>query len=158
MQRALSALVEEGLSERSARQGEYFQAELRGLQSKHRFIAQVRGRGLMIGVSLDLSDGNPLNRLSRVVIDALSAKMVTSFVASRLLNEHGVIVPTSLTNEYVLRVFPPLNVTKEEIDHFIASFDRLCGSLTGYGQVLAETVGRFVGHRLSSPVESRSPE
>lgn len=77
--------------------GEYFRAQLRGIGERHPgLIAEVRGMGLMIGCEL-----------------TGSAKAVTA----ELLNQ-GVLVNS--IGEHVLRFVPPLIITKEQIDEFIA--------------------------------------
>lgn len=48
----LRTIDEEGLQANSAEVGAYLMERLRGLQSKHDLIGDVRGRGLMVGVDL----------------------------------------------------------------------------------------------------------
>jgi putrescine aminotransferase len=145
----ITTLVEENLCENCAQQGAYFTSELMRLKEKHKVIADIRGKGLMIGVTFDLSDWNLLNDLSHMLIDTISPKIVTSYISSRLLNEYQIIVPSSLTDEYLVRVFPPLNVKRDEIDYFISSFDRLCESLSTYNNVLKEIIFKFVKYYLN---------
>ena len=49
---AVEAILEEKLVENSARVGALMLDALKGLQDKYRFIGDVRGRGLMIGVEM----------------------------------------------------------------------------------------------------------
>ncbi len=143
----LEALHDEKLVENSARLGSYLAAELRRLRARHAVIAEVRGRGLMAGVRLDLSGRGLLPGVAHRAIRLITPKMVTSHAAARLLAQ-GFVVTPSLTDEHVLRIFPPLIVGRAEIDAFIAAFDTLCASLGGYTRVLGDTVGRFAGQRL----------
>ena len=48
----IDIVEEENLVERSRAMGEYFIARLRDLQSTHKFVADIRGRGLIIGMEL----------------------------------------------------------------------------------------------------------
>jgi putrescine aminotransferase len=146
---ALSAVVDERLCENCAVQGEYFMAELRRLQRKHAIISDVRGRGLMIGVTFALADHDLVDHAARALIGAISSKIVTTHLASRLLNDFHVIVSPSLTDEHLLRLFPPLTVSKEDIDYFIGAFDRFCGSIASHGDVLQDTARKFVSHFAS---------
>ncbi|HET7699073.1 MAG TPA: aspartate aminotransferase family protein [Vicinamibacterales bacterium] len=141
---ALEAILEERLPERAAEQGRYFFARLAELKSRHHCIKEVRGRGLMIGIVFDLASWNPLSGLSHVLIDAISPKIVTAYLASRLLNEHRIIVPPSLTDEYLLRVYPVLAVTRQQIDYFVEALDQICASVGRYDQVLLDVVPRLV--------------
>ena len=87
---ALQVLVEEKLIERSAELGSYFLGRLRALQSSH--IKEVRGKGLWIGVEL--------NKPARPFCEALK--------------QLGVLCKE--THDVVIRIAPPLVITREEID------------------------------------------
>jgi ornithine--oxo-acid transaminase len=96
---ALRVLVEEKLVERSAELGEYFQARLRVLEAPH--IVQVRGRGLWIGVELTVP-ARPY--------------------CERLMSE-GILCKE--THDRVIRIAPPLVITREEIDWAFERFEKV---------------------------------
>src|SRR5262249_53885662 len=54
----LDTVEGENLVEHSRKMGDYFRSELEKLKSKHNIIADVRGRGLMIGVELSCEGRN----------------------------------------------------------------------------------------------------
>ena len=87
---ALRVLVEEKLIERSAELGDYFLKKLQGLSSPH--IHEVRGKGLWIGIEL--------NTPARPFCEALK--------------KLGVLCKE--THDVVIRIAPPLVITKAEID------------------------------------------
>lgn len=87
---ALQVLVEEKLVERSREMGDYLLARLRTLAAPH--LKEVRGRGLWIGLVLDTS--------ARPYCEALARE--------------GVLCKE--THEKVIRIAPPLTITREEID------------------------------------------
>jgi ornithine--oxo-acid transaminase len=90
---ALRVLVEEKLVERSAELGSYFLNKLRDIKSAH--VKTVRGRGLFIGIELKPEAGG-----ARKFCEALKAR-------GMLCKE---------THEHVIRLAPPLVITREEID------------------------------------------
>ena len=90
---ALKVLVDEGLIENAQVQGEYFKGRLERLESDH--IAEVRGKGLLIGVELKDSAGG-----ARRFAEALQ--------------EEGLLCKETHAN--VLRFAPPLIITREEVD------------------------------------------
>jgi ornithine--oxo-acid transaminase len=90
---ALDILVEEKLAERSAAMGDYLIGELRKIDSP--LITDVRGRGLFVGVEID-----PALCSARRICEALMAKGVLS----------------KETHETVIRLAPPLLISREEID------------------------------------------
>jgi ornithine--oxo-acid transaminase len=87
---ALRVLVEEKLVERSAELGTYFLEKLRAIRSLH--IKEVRGKGLWIGIEL--------NTLARPFCEALK--------------QLGVLCKE--THGTVIRIAPPLVITREEVD------------------------------------------
>jgi ornithine--oxo-acid transaminase len=87
---ALRVLVEEKMVERSAELGAYLLGLLGTIHSSH--IKEVRGRGLWIGVELTVP--------ARAFCEALK--------------EQGILCKE--THEKVIRIAPPLVITREEID------------------------------------------
>jgi 2,2-dialkylglycine decarboxylase (pyruvate) len=101
------------LAQNSQQMGNYFVEELRRLQQKHSLIADVRGRGLMIGV--ELGSGGPND-------DDLA------FKAAMLCERNGVHLTFSYF-EPVLRIIPPLIITRGEIDLAVAVIDDMLTTL-----------------------------
>ena len=87
---ALRVLIEEKLPERSAELGGYFLEKLRTLRSPD--LKEVRGRGLWIGIELH-SPARPY---------------------CEALKEEGLLCKE--THDRVIRIAPPLVITREEID------------------------------------------
>ncbi|HVP55317.1 MAG TPA: ornithine--oxo-acid transaminase [Candidatus Eisenbacteria bacterium] len=87
---ALRVLTEEKLIERSAELGAYFLKKLQALRSPH--VKEVRGKGLWIGIEL--------NQPARPFCEELK--------------QLGVLCKE--THEVVIRIAPPLVITREEID------------------------------------------
>lgn len=90
---ALKVLIEEKLVERSFELGNYFLGKLKKVSSK--YIKEIRGRGLFIGVELQKEAGG-----ARRFCEALK--------------ERGILCKE--THEDVIRFAPPLVIKKEEID------------------------------------------
>jgi ornithine--oxo-acid transaminase len=87
---ALRVLVEEQLFDRSAELGTYFLEKLRTLRSPD--LKEVRGCGLWIGIEL--------HSKARPYCEALK--------------EEGILCKE--THDHVIRIAPPLTITREEID------------------------------------------
>jgi ornithine--oxo-acid transaminase len=90
---ALRVLVEEGMIENAARQGEHFMARLAAIRSDA--IREVRGRGLMLAVELRPEAGGARRYCER-------------------LRERGVLAKD--THEHTIRIAPPLVITREQVD------------------------------------------
>jgi len=100
---ALRVLVEEKLVERSAELGAYFLGLLRTLKSPD--LKEVRGLGLWIGVEL--------NSPARPYCEALK--------------EEGILCKE--THDHVIRIAPPLVITREEIDWAFPRIEKVIGSI-----------------------------
>lgn len=88
---ALDVIVEEKLPEKSAALGDYFLKKLKTI--KNPMIKEIRGKGLFIGIELT-QKARPY--------------------CERLQKEFGILVKE--THENVIRIAPPLIITKEEIN------------------------------------------
>ena len=89
----LDIIKNENLMAHATELGEYFMNELKAIPQ----VKEVRGRGLMVGVEFDFA------------VKALR---------KRLLFENHIFTGSS-SEPNTLRILPPLNVTKVEINHFI---------------------------------------
>jgi ornithine--oxo-acid transaminase len=90
---ALRVLIDENLIENARIQGEYLKGRLERIESEH--IAEVRGRGLLIGVELKPTAGGARRFAEALMSEGLLCK-----------ETHGT----------VLRFAPPLVVTRDDLD------------------------------------------
>ena len=100
----IDTVEREGLIAHSRAMGDYFLAGLGRLKQNHRLIADVRGRGLMIGIELD---------------PAAVDHPALAFKAAMLCERKGVHLTFSYF-EPVLRIIPPLIISTTEIDIALA--------------------------------------
>jgi ornithine--oxo-acid transaminase len=101
---ALRVLMEEGMIENSAEQGAYMKAGLESVRAEA--VKEVRGRGLMIAVELYPEAGG-----ARRYCEALARR--------------GVL--TANTHDNVIRISPPLVITRMEVDWAV---ERIAAALT----------------------------
>jgi acetylornithine/N-succinyldiaminopimelate aminotransferase len=85
----------EGLLPHIEQIGEYFRRKLEELQPRFPFIKEVRGRGLMVGVDLNIPG-------KQIVLDAMA---------------DGLLI--NCTHDTVLRFLPPYIVTEKEVDRAV---------------------------------------
>ncbi|MCX5636742.1 MAG: aminotransferase class III-fold pyridoxal phosphate-dependent enzyme, partial [Planctomycetota bacterium] len=95
----IEAIEEDGLLENAAELGQYAKDKLEQLKHKHPIIDSVRGIGLMIGVQLTGPGGEIVDKCL----------------------EKGLRI--NCTNETVLRLMPPMIVTRGQIDEAIEILD-----------------------------------
>ncbi|GAB4318803.1 MAG: hypothetical protein Kow0059_12570 [Candidatus Sumerlaeia bacterium] len=113
----LEVIDEDGLQENARVVGGHFLDGLRRLQQTHPLIGDVRGKGLMIGVELvrDRRSKEPAREETAAVIEA----------ARRM----GVLLGKGGLFGNVLRIKPPLCITKDDVDFALAVLDRALTSL-----------------------------
>lgn len=102
----LDVFEQEGLVENAHLVGDYLMKELEELRQRNRHILKVRGRGLMVGVMLDVPHKE---------------------VRSRLIHEQHCFTGCAGTN--ILRVLPPLCLSKGEVDEFIIRLENVLNEL-----------------------------
>jgi acetylornithine/succinyldiaminopimelate/putrescine aminotransferase len=126
----LHVLYDEGLIDNCAKQGAYLLSRLEYLRGKYpRIIKEVRGQGLMIGVEFqDFSQTLPfgLRQVVSVLDDRLKGS-VCGFVGSLLLRDYSVLVAFTEYNRNVIRLEPPLIVTRDQIELLVNALDDLLG-------------------------------
>ncbi len=96
---ALRVLIEEDLIQRSAELGGYFLGKLQNLRFAH--VREIRGIGLWIGIEMDVP--------ARPYCEALK--------------EEGILCKE--THDKVIRVAPPLVITREQIDWALERFAKV---------------------------------
>ena len=95
----LDTIVDENILDNVNEVGDYFISELKKLDKD--VIAEVRGKGLMVGLEL--------TKLGAEYVDKL--------------REAGFLI--NCTADKVLRFVPPLIITKEEVDEFVKALDEI---------------------------------
>ncbi len=96
----LDVLKEESLIENAKKLGEYVLNKLKPLEKAGK-IKELRGKGLMIGIELN----EPIKE-----------------IREKLIFEDKIF--TGASGTHTIRLLPSLNVKKEELDAFIAAFER----------------------------------
>ena len=94
----LDVLEAEKLIENACVMGDYLLTELAQMQQTGKHIVEVRGRGLMVGIELDIPHKD---------------------VRGRLIDHHHIFTGCASTN--ILRLLPPLCLRKNEADQFLSA-------------------------------------
>jgi len=97
----LKSIVEDGWLENCKNMGTYFKQELKDLQSRYGFIKEVRGKGLILGMELDIPGTEIVNKCM----------------------EMGFII--NCVQDKVLRFLPPLIIKDSEIDQLLDAMNKI---------------------------------
>ena len=100
----INVLLEEDLPRKAAEQGEYILPRLAELAKKHPLVMLGgRGRGLMLGMEF--------------------ANHELGYAVAKSLFARNILISGTYINAQVLRIEPPLVISKEQIDRFLAALD-----------------------------------
>ncbi len=114
----LDVIEREKLRENAREQGGYLTDRLRELQDRHALIGQVRGAGLLIGVEL------VRDRTTREPAKAEAVEIL------ELARERGLLLGKSGLDGNVIRITPPMCVTRDDCAFIIDCLDE-CLTLVG---------------------------
>ena len=98
----LNIFEKDNLVENARQMGQYLMEQLQHLQQRNKHIVELRGRGLMVGVVLDVPQKE---------------------VRSKLIHEQHCFTGCSSTN--ILRLLPPLCITRNDVDRLITAFEKV---------------------------------
>lgn len=110
-----SVIEEEGLPAKAVRMGQHLRAGLREIQAEHPVIGDARSLGLMVATEFVTPGGAPNP-------DAVDRVIQSCF-------EQKVLLLTAGTYDQVIRIIPPLIVTAEQVDAFLADYRNVVAAL-----------------------------
>uniref|UniRef100_A0AAX7SWV6 Alanine--glyoxylate aminotransferase 2, mitochondrial n=1 Tax=Astatotilapia calliptera TaxID=8154 RepID=A0AAX7SWV6_ASTCA len=109
----LDTIREDDTQQNSLRVGTYLMTELAKLRDKYEIIGDVRGKGLQIGVEMvrDKASRDPLppEAMAEIFED---------------VKDMGVLIGKGAIYGQTFRIKPPMCITKEDVDFFMAVFDK----------------------------------
>ena len=112
----LQVIEDEGLQENAEKVGNYLIEELIKLQTKYKFIGQVRGQGLFVGIELIHDDGvlAPNHTLAKKVVNEMK--------------DAGILLSVDGPDHNVLKIKPPMVFNIENANELVINlktiFDR----------------------------------
>jgi len=108
----------------AAAMGERFTEHFAALQRRHRFIGEVRGRGLMLGI--EIVDPDQLDAAGRPLGDSERSRAIQAACF-----KSGLMIELGGRNGAVVRLLPPLIITPEQVDVIAAMIGEVCDTLAG---------------------------
>ncbi|ALR91833.1 pyridoxal phosphate-dependent class III aminotransferase [Vibrio sp. Vb5031] len=115
--KALEIIQRDNLVEHANIAGQYLRYGLESIQKRVNCIAEVRGKGLMLGVEIKNPDGE-LNKFGEPQADS---ELTLSIQRAAL--ERGLIVEKGGREGAVIRFLPPLIISFEQIDFALRVFE-----------------------------------
>jgi 4-aminobutyrate aminotransferase-like enzyme/Ser/Thr protein kinase RdoA (MazF antagonist) len=113
----LDIMRDESLVENARVVGAHLKSGLEELARRHPLIGAVHGLGLYLGVELVRSP------------ETLEPATEEAYAVCEALLEEGCIVQPTGDHHNVLKIKPPLVITRESVDYFVAALDRVLGGI-----------------------------
>jgi ornithine--oxo-acid transaminase len=146
---SLHVLDSEGLVENAARTGAALSAALRGMAEKFDVLADVRGRGLMIGLEFD----KPASLRARTSWNMLQKARVGLFaqmVVVALFQRHRILTQVSGDHMEVIKLIPPLMISDADVKAFVDAFGEVLEDASKGSGLIWEFGRTLIKQSLSS--------
>jgi ornithine--oxo-acid transaminase len=113
----LAVIEDEGLVENAERVGSALRSSLADLAARHDVIADVRGRGLMIGIEFGRPSGMRA-RTGWAMLQKARVGLFAQMVVVALFQRHRILTQVSGDHMEVIKLIPPLMIGDAEVKLF----------------------------------------
>jgi ornithine--oxo-acid transaminase len=144
----LSVLDEEKIVERSATVGAKLLTKLVALKDKHEMIADVRGKGLIIGIEFR-PPGNLALKAAWAAIEAAERGLFTQLVVMSLMRDHHMMTQVGGPGVNIIKLLPPLIIGDEEVDAIVNAFDTIMDETKNLKGRVWATSGELIKQAMS---------
>jgi ornithine--oxo-acid transaminase len=111
----------DGVVENARKVGDLLHARLAELVDRYEMLADVRGRGLMIGIEFGRPSSWKL-RASWTALQAARKGLFAQTVVHALFHRHRILTQVSGDHLEVIKLIPPLTIGEAEVDRFVDAF------------------------------------
>lgn len=117
----LKTIEEEDIIANANSIGTYLLEGLSALKDKYELLKDVRGRGLMIGIEFGEPSSLSLRSKFRFLETARKG-LFSQLIVCPLFTRHRIITQVAGDKVNIIKLIPPLTITKDDADYFINSF------------------------------------
>jgi len=145
---ALHVLEEERLIERAATIGQKLMAGLTALQERHDLIADVRGKGLMIGIEFRPPRSLGL-RAAWTAAETAQKGLFAQLVVMALMRDQQILTQVGGPGVNIIKLLPPLIIGDQEVEAIIAAFDAVMAEAAHIRGRVWGLSGQLIKHAVS---------
>jgi ornithine--oxo-acid transaminase len=116
----LQVLEREALGNRAASLGRELRASLREVLAQYEMVKEVRGLGMLSGIEFTAPRKIAL-MVSFKAFERVHPAIFGQMIVMRMFRDHNILTQICGNNFMVLKVAPPLVVTKEQLGEFVSS-------------------------------------
>src|ERR1700676_4970820 len=151
----LQVMDDEDIVGRAARHGARMLEALQQLVDKYELLHEVRGMGLIIGLSF----GPPASRGGRArfrMMELARKGLFSQMIVFPLFHRHRILTQVAADNVNIIKLLPPLIIGDPEIDHFVSALDDVLADAHRSSGLLVE-VGTSMARNTLRRGRSRTP-
>jgi ornithine--oxo-acid transaminase len=144
----LEVLQDEKIVENAARMGEYLQTKLKALVGKYEFLKGIRGKGLVIGIEFGPPSSMTL-KAGYHMVKRLNKELLCQSFLVPLMMDHKILAQVAAAGLDVIKLIPPLVITQQDCDRFLASFEEVMVAAHKFPGPLWEVGSRIAKNALA---------
>jgi len=145
----LHVMEEEKIVERSESVGTKLLAGLMALKEKHEMIADVRGRGLIIGIEFH-PPRNLAMKAAWSAIEAAEKGLFTQLIVMSLMRDHQILTQVGGPGVNIIKLLPPLIIGDDEVDMIVSAFDMIMDETKNLRGRVWATSGELIKQAMSA--------
>jgi ornithine--oxo-acid transaminase len=117
----LQVMEEERIVENAAALGQYAMESLEEIGRNCPFVDEVRGKGLMFGIDFKRPEHSIKLKAAWDTLHTLNFGVFSQMIVVPLLQEYRILTQVAGYHTEVIKLLPPLNVTRADIDWFLGA-------------------------------------
>ncbi len=146
---ALEVIDQENLVERAAKMGALLMEKIDNLKSKHSFIKEVRGKGLMIGIEFHEPSEFKL-KMAWKLLHKIDKVLFAQMIVTQMLSKYRILTQVAGHAMDVMKILPPLIIEEKEVDIFVNALDGVLTECRKFPGPMWELGNNFVKAALGS--------
>ena len=146
---ALEVIDSENLVANAERMGVLLRQKIDALRTKHSFIKEVRGKGLMIGIEFHEPTEFKL-KMAWKLLHKVDKVLFAQMVVTQMLSKHRILTQVAGHAMDVVKILPPLIIGEAEVDKFVNALDDVLSDCRKFPGPMWEIGNNFMRHALGS--------
>jgi acetylornithine/succinyldiaminopimelate/putrescine aminotransferase len=146
---ALEIIDQENLVGNAAKMGALLMGKIDELRTKHSFLKEVRGKGLMIGIEFQEPQELKL-KMAWKLLHKIDKALFAQMVVSQMLSKHHILTQVAGHNLDVIRILPPLIIEEKEVEMFVNALDDVLNECRTFPGPMWELGNNFVRVAIGS--------
>ncbi len=144
----LHVMDEERLVKRSATVGKKLLAGLAALKERYEMIADVRGKGLMIGIEFKPPRSLKL-KAAWTAAEAAQKGLFSQLLVMALMRDHHILTQVGGPGVNIIKLLPPLIIGDEEVEMIVSAFDAVLAEAERIRGRVWSLSGQLIKHALA---------